>query len=222
MSGELKKLIIEAYKDPKFQNKDSISYTALFNPATYKIKYEVEISKAQGIGTSDSAQKFQKIKPQDLSLEFIVDGTGVSGSKEDVEKQVTNFLKTTYEYKGDEHRPRFVKLVWGALLFKGLLKSADVSYTLFKPDGSPLRAKISAAFTGFIEDEKRAAKEKNNSPDLTHYRTVKEGDTLPLMAYEIYKDPKYYLQVAKVNQLKNFRNLTVGEQLFFPPISTKT
>jgi len=74
-------------------------------------------------------------------------------------------------------------------------------------------------FKSSIEEEKRASRENNSSPDLTHVRKVKAGDTLPLMCYRIYGDPKYYIQVAKVNGINNFRKLTAGTDIFFPPIS---
>jgi nucleoid-associated protein YgaU len=52
-------------------------------------------------------------------------------------------------------------------------------------------------------------------------RIVKEGDTLPSMVYKIYGDYKYYLEVAKVNGLNDFRNLQPGKQIFFPPFDKK-
>ena len=58
------------------------------------------------------------------------------------------------------------------------------------------------------------------SPDLTHRRVVKEGDTLPLLCREIYGAPAYYLRVAQVNGLDDFRILTPGQELFFPPFDT--
>ena len=73
-------------------------------------------------------------------------------------------------------------------------------------------------FKGFVEDDLRAAKENNKSPDLTHFRIVKAGDTLPLMTYAIYGDSKYYLEVAKANNLINFRKLDAGQRIFFPPL----
>ncbi|HPF52255.1 MAG TPA: hypothetical protein PK335_11805, partial [Draconibacterium sp.] len=81
-----------------------------------------------------------------------------------------------------------------------------------------LRASARAKFKGFIEDNLRVALENNSSPDLTHVRMVNEGDTLPLMTYRIYGDSKYYLEVARVNKLTNFRKLKVGQKIFFPPI----
>jgi nucleoid-associated protein YgaU len=49
-------------------------------------------------------------------------------------------------------------------------------------------------------------------------RKIKFGDTLPLMCYRIYGDPKYYLQVAEANGLDNFRRLKPGTDIFFPPL----
>jgi nucleoid-associated protein YgaU len=48
---------------------------------------------------------------------------------------------------------------------------------------------------------------------------VRAGDTLPLLCYQVYEDPSYYLQVAKANNLSNFRKLEQGTELFFPPIA---
>ena len=91
-------------------------------------------------------------------------------------------------------------------------------FVLFSPEGVPLRAVVTASFKGVVEDSLRVARENNNSPDLTHVRIVKEGDTLPLMTFKIYGDSKYYLQVAAANNLTNFRRLQPGQQIIFPPI----
>ncbi len=219
--GELKKLLIEAYKDAEYNTKDSSEFSAMFNPDQYSIKYEIESDDSSGSGTSGSPQTFKKLKPQDLALNFTIDGTGASGIKEDVSAKVKSFLDVAYEYKGDEHKPRYLKIIWGTLIFKCVLKTANVSYSLFSSDGTPIRAKIAASFSGCIEDKLRAAQEDSNSPDLTHLRTVIEGETLPLMCYRIYGDSKYYLQVAKSNQLNNYRKLEAGQQLYFPPLTNK-
>jgi nucleoid-associated protein YgaU len=48
---------------------------------------------------------------------------------------------------------------------------------------------------------------------------VKSGDTLPLLAKEIYGSSEYYLRVAEVNGIDDFRNLTPGQQIIFPPLA---
>jgi hypothetical protein len=40
---------------------------------------------------------------------------------------------------------------------------------------------------------------------------------LPLMTKNIYKDQKFYIDVAAYNELDGFRNIQTGIKLFFPP-----
>ncbi len=218
-NGKLEKLLIKAFKDADFSEEEG-EFTVMFNPESYSVKYEVESDLSQAFGTSATAPSFSNMKPQELTLDILIDGTGVASDEEvDVQQQVDNFLEKTYEYRGDEHKPRYLKVLWGTLVLKSILKMAEVRYTLFKPGGIPLRAVITATFFGSLSDEYRVAREDSGSPDITHQRTVMEGDTLPLMAHRIYGDPKYYLQVADINGITNFRNIKPGDQILFPPLS---
>lgn len=224
MSGELTKLKIMGYKDERFSQEIADGeFNTLMNPETYRIRYEVSQNQNQAQGTSSTAPRFNKTLPEDLQLDFVFDRSGVIkgfadengvGIIDDIEK----FKKIVLDYNGNQHKPNYLVISWGSLLFKGSLKDMEITYKLFKPDGTPIRANIHATFKGFIEDNLRVARENNNSPDLTHIRMVGEGDTLPLMTFRIYGDSKYYLEVAKANKLVNFRKLTPGQQIFFPPI----
>lgn len=235
MSGELVKLQIKAYSDEQFNNEVANGeFRTLLNPEKYVFKYKVEQNNQQASGTSSSAPRYNRTPPEDLDLEFIFDRTGVllnygdpSTASDDhlsvdegvgIADDVDQFKRVVFDYNGDEHRPNYLIITWGALLFKGVLTEMDITFKLFKSDGTPLRATATAKFKGFIEDNLRVALENNNSPDLTHVRVVTEGDTLPLMTFRIYGDSKYYLEVAKVNKITNFRKLRVGQQIFFPPI----
>jgi hypothetical protein len=217
MLGELKKLKIEAFKEIDYQTKAD-EFIVMFNPASYSQKYEVDYEESQGQGTTGSTQKFGKIKPQEYSFEFIFDGTGASSEKKDVTDEIERFLKVTGKIDSDIHRPFYLQISWGSLISRCVLRSADITYNLFKPDGYPLRAKVNATFAENIDDELRTAEEGKNSPDLTHYRVVKEGDTLPIMTYRIYGDLSYYVDVAKINKLDNFKRLEAGTRLRFPPL----
>ena len=52
-----------------------------------------------------------------------------------------------------------------------------------------------------------------------NFRTVKSGDTLPLLCKEIYGSSAYYLRVAADNELDDFRHLVPGQTLYFKPLS---
>ena len=222
MESELKKLKIEAFSDVECNTKAD-EFEVMFNPSAYSQKYEVEYDEGQGQGTTGSNQKYGRVKPQEYTFEFIFDGTGASGVLIDVFEEVDRFLTVAGKQDSEIHRPFYLKITWGTLLSKCILKSADINYNLFKPDGTPLRAKVNAVFTENIDDTLRTAKEGKTSPDMTHYVTVVGGDTLPLLCYKIYGESGYYLDVAEANGLKNFRKLDDGTILQFPPLkSTKT
>lgn len=218
MSGELKKMIIEAYREEDYSGSVAESFEVMFNPNTYTQKYDIKYEARQGQGDTGSPQIFGSIAPQEYSFEFLFDGTGAVVAELDVHTAVDRFLTVTGKHDGDIHRPLYLKLSWGALISKCVLKSAEVTYTLFKSDGYPLRAKVKALFSENVEDTLRVAEERKNSPDLTHVYSVVQGDHLSLLAHKFYGDASRYLQVAEYNNLNNYRMLKPGQILAFPPI----
>lgn len=249
MSGELKKLKIKAVDedgDIVVKEGKEMIYIALVNPDTYKITHQVVYnSGCPPQGSSGQELQYSHTNPANLQFDFLFDSTGVipkpleglagalSGipiagaiagalsdqPKYDILDEIETFKKIVLNYDGDIHEPRKVQLVWGTLFFEARLTSLDFNYKLFNPDGSPVRVVATANFRGTVDDDLRFVLENKQSPDVTHIRKVKEGDTLPLMTYKIYGDASFYLEVARVNKLVNFRNLTPGDEIYFPPLN---
>ncbi len=221
MAENVTKMKIISYSDAERTNTDK-EMNVQVNPSGYTSRINVGYSQTQAPGTTAILPQFSKIEPQRISFELLFDSTGViNGVKDEsngVEGLLDEFRKVILEYKGDTHSPRFLSIFWGTLKFDCVLESLDISYKLFRSDGLPLRAVAHATFLGAIDDSKRVAKENASSPDLTHVRTVQDGDTLPLMTYRIYGDSRYYIEVAKANGLTDFRNLSTGQKIIFPPI----
>ncbi|HSN67580.1 MAG TPA: hypothetical protein VLS94_13140 [Fusibacter sp.] len=224
----LEKMLILAFADSKKAEdggmkeiKAQDKFEALINPETYTQSYKLSFSKkSQGHGTSGQQLKYEYTEPEEISFEFLFDNTGIIDAKpkDSIVEDIERFKQLLIGYKGDAHEPRHFKLVWGNFLFKGRVTELSIAYKLFKPDGTPIRATAKVTFKSSIEEIKRAAKEDKTSPDLTHQRKVKAGDTLPLMCHRIYGDPKYYFDVARANGLSNFRSLKPGTNLIFPPL----
>lgn len=216
--GTLEKLLIKAYESADYSGSPTGQFESFVNPNEITMGYEMEYDAAQGSGTTGSRMNFKKVKPGDLSLTFFIDGTGANGHRVDVQELVEKF-QTVTGYNGSIHRPNYLKVTWGTLQVKRcVLKSASIVYKLFRPDGVPLRAVITATFTDSTDDQTRVALAQDQSPDLTHVRLVKVGDTLPGMCFTIYGDPSYYLEVAQVNGIDNFPKLIPGTRIFFPPL----
>ncbi|MBC6989581.1 MULTISPECIES: CIS tube protein [Hymenobacter] len=232
--GKLEKLLILGFKDSKEAEKGGIPeaiqndayFEALINPETYTLDYKLKFSESgQGQGTSGKQLKYEYTEPEEITFEFLFDNTGIIDGqpRENIADDLKRLKQILIEYKGDSHEPRHFKLVWGQnSIFKGRVTELSITYKLFNPDGSPIRAVARVKFKSSIEEQIRAAKEDKKSPDLTHIRQVKAGDTLPLLCYRIYGDARYYLQVAAANGLGNFRYLKPGQDLVFPPIDKTT
>ena len=217
----LVKLKILGFKDPACKGFASDSIYAFINPSAYERSLTVDYNQDQTIGASASTQSFKSMGQSDLKLTFFVDGTGVvklpAGIK-DVEEYIKKFTDLVTKYQGVIHRPYYLLIVWGSLKFTGVCSKVDIKSSLFSPDGKPLRATIDITITQSKDYKTKTQEGANSSPDLTHLRTVNAGDTLPLMAYRIYGDSSYYIQVAKANNLNSFLDIKPGDQIYFPPI----
>jgi hypothetical protein len=216
--GELTKMKIVAFKDPDFSSKLG-EYDVLVNPENYKQKNEQQYSTTDT--TNGSSAQTAKYKGGGSGLFEIVlffDGTGVI-TKDKVADQVKKVKDLIYKYNGDIHEPNYLRVYWGTQsLFQGRLKSWNVNYTMLDMDGSPLRAEATAILIASVSAKKKALEEKKNSSDLTHVRTVLDGDNLPLMCYRIYGDSSYYIKVAQHNNITNFRAIKPGDVITFPPV----
>jgi len=225
MTGKLEKMLILAFErenEVAAGNKDNAKshFEALINPESYNIDYKIKTNEAQGHGTSAANTRYEFTKPEELSFEFLFDNTGIIDDKprENVFDSVKNFRELLTGYQGSSHEPFHLKLVWGTLIFKGRATEVSINYKLFNANGEPIRAIVKVKFKGSIEEKLRIAKENKSSPDLTHERIIKAGDTLPLMCQRIYGEARRYVQVAEYNGLTNFRSLLPGQRLLFPPI----
>ena len=225
-TGKLEKMLILAFDSAKDAERGGTveakaRFEALINPETYTLEYKVKTADGQGQGTKGAQIKFEYTLPEELTFDFLFDNTGLIDGKpkpDGVFEDVDAFRKLLTEYQGKSHEPYHLKLVWGNLIFKGRAIEVGITYKLFNPDGQPIRALVRVKFKGSIEEEKRAAQQDPQSPDLTQLRTVRPGDTLPFMCFQVYGDPRHYLLVAEFNRLDDFRSLNVGDRIQFPPL----
>lgn len=196
------------------------SLEAMINPAGYSTTYNAEYKPSEEMGSSETTQIYKGAGPSSLNLDLLVDGTGVLPIPEGltVDGYIKKLTDLVYTYQGDRHRPNFLKITWGSVLFNGMCNSFTTNYKLFNADGSSLRAEIKLSLLKSIDFSTKNKKKANQSPDMTHIRTVKAGDTLPVMVYRIYGDPSYYMEIARINGLNSVHAIRPGDQLYFPPL----
>lgn len=239
ITGKLEKLIIMGFDSDSDAKNGSFSsakpenrLTAYINPEEYKLNYKVKYDcQPAAPGSDGKQQKLFRIEASELSVRFLFDDTGIidgdiknilNKPNSGVFDKVKEFRDLLIKYHGDIHKTKSLVVVWGNMIFQGYVADLSIEYKLFNSNGEPIRAIANVKFVGSISEDKQEAKAKKSSPDLTHILRVKAGDTLPLMCKKVYGDPKYYLQVAEVNRLGNFRQLQPGMELVFPPIDKTT
>lgn len=199
---------------------DFSSKKVTINPASYNRSFEAVTRNSNCNKTADGQQATQKIVDftEKIDFELWFDSTGAIPGSRDVAEDIEWLRENLSQYDGDIHSTRFVRLSWGGLQFEGQLKNMTVNYLYFNRNGDPLRAKATLNFEELVDQKVQARKKNPKSPDLTHVRTIRDGDTLPLLCYEIYNNPAYYIQVAEANGLSNFTNIQAGQIIYFPPL----
>ncbi len=196
------------------------AFEAMINPSGYSHSSAIVYTETKTSGNSGEEKKYTRTEPEKLEFkQLVLDGTGVVADTESsVREQIALLRQVAYTFSGDQHQAPVVQVSWGPLLFNGRLESLKVEYTLFKPNGEPLRAKLDLKFISFKTNQEIFREADLQSPDLTHLVEVRAGDTLPLLCQRIYKDSSYYQAVARFNGLRQFRALIPGQVLRFPPL----
>lgn len=226
---KLEKLCIEAYLDVQRKRPaDPPRMEVMFNPTTYQRSHAVtyDNGQRQGINQQGRPSRYAYTPPGELSLKLVFDGTGVNQiglerllKPPSVKKDIQTFEKLCLRMNGSIHQPQFLVVRWGDFSFPGRLQQLDISYTLFDEAGDPLRAELQVRFVEDQANTTTALGAAKSSPDLTHVRIVKAGDTLPLLCQAIYGSAAHYLMVAGHNALDDFRQLQPGQRLLFPPLA---
>lgn len=192
-------------------------FVAMFNPENMSEGSNPQYNDAQAFGTEGAQQRYNHTPPGHFNFEFLIDGTGASGDKREVIAEV-ELLKQTVKLRGDQHRPSFLLFVYGAFIKTGVMVNMSIQYTMFRSNGTPLRAKINLSCREHTPQVLNLLESNFLSPDLTRRHTVKEGESLPRLCNAFYDSPRLYIEVARANGKTNIRKLEAGEEIVFPPI----
>jgi hypothetical protein len=198
-------------------------YELIINPSEFTHQRTINYSTKRSLGESANPVRFDSISPEIVSFSVVFDGTGLVSADQltppvSVDDQIQALTGLIYKVNGETHEPNHIKLTWGSSIFFVRLQSMSTNYTLFKPSGEPLRAKSNLVFKEFVGKKHEALSVSRSSPDLSHSVEVRDGDTLPMLCKRIYGDSRYYPDVARFNGLREFRQLTPGLRLHFPPL----
>jgi len=165
------------------------------------------------------------------SLELFFDTTdqnpaGLFKSNRDVRRYTNDLLGLTLakESSGttgqtnDVVPPPPVRFYWGEFsLFTAVVESVEITFTMFDPDGTPVRAIAQTGFVEWVEEAKGQNPTTRTEPRKTWI--VQQGQTLHQIAQAEYGHPSHWRHLADSNDLLNPLKLEPGQVLILPPLS---
>ena len=187
-------------------------------------------------GLNQPVTQFIRGDAETLTLNLFLDSThtGMGPNAESVTAKAETLAKLV-AVQGDLHRPPLVQLVWGEDFpspnwnatsgqslpeFTAIVTSVNRSFTLFAPNGKPLRATVTLTLKRYATVSQQLDAINFQSADHTRLHIVTEGETLPLIAQDAYDDAAQWRLIADHNRLTDVRSLMPGQVLELPPLPT--
>lgn len=213
------KMSITSYTDENFRSESHSALELPVNPAKVKLTKGILYAENKQLGSLNGSNAYVRYQPETLYFECLFDMTNAMEDDDEtkpVHDMVDELEQRLYDYNTEAHRPSFVKVEYGDITFFGQLKTLNTEYTLFDPDGIPLRAELKVTLTGYCSQKEEKLRFSKRSPDVSRLVTLKEGQTLAALCNEIYGDPLLVDQVARFNNLNGYRDIPAGTEILMP------
>lgn len=209
---------------------------AQFNPTELQFQKSAQIAEIAIPGLDSPLLQFVRLQNEKITLEFFFDTTDTG--MDDAAKSVTLLTDPFYELlkiDSDAHAPPRVIFGWGKAFpgggigdkkqvrhdFRCVVESCAQHFTLFAPNGTPLRAKLNVSLREYKTLEDQVAQLNLMSADVTKSYVVKTGDTLPKIAYQAYSDPTAWRAIATANEILDPTVLEPGTVLALPAVTLR-
>jgi hypothetical protein len=188
--------------------------SVLFNPTDLAVDQGSHYAVMPVPGLSMPILQYIRGESDVLQLELFLDkvdlGTDVQTDLQDLE----NFMLIDPGL----HAPPVVQFVWADFSFTGVITSLRRKMTLFSEDGRILRARVTLSLRSYKAAEVQLRELKRSSPDRTHVRVLREGETLAHIANAVYGDPRMWRPIALANDIDRPRFIAPGTPLRIPAL----
>jgi hypothetical protein len=191
--------------------------TVQFNPTDYTIDHGVRYAEMPVNGLSMPILQFLRGEADFLNLELFLDGTDARGNVHGQLKDLRKFIQIDSKL----HAPPVCRFAWGPSSlnsFVGVVVSLREKFTLFNEDGSIARARVNVTFKSYKSAEVQRRELSLSSPDRTHIRVLRQGETLAHIAQEAYGDARAWRPIAEANGITRPRFVAPGTPLKVPAL----
>jgi hypothetical protein len=206
-----------------------------YNPTELSFDKGVQLAEITIPGLDSPLQQFVRGQAEKLSLELFFDSTddGMSTGARSVTEDTDKIYALT-RIEPASHAPPQVSFVWGKSVpgrflpsasgnhrresFRGLVENVKQRFTLFSPEGVPLRATVTLSIREFVPLHEQLTRANKQSPDKTHAHVLRERETLAHVAAGYYLRPQLWRPIATDNAIDDPRRLSPGGLLRVPAL----
>jgi Contractile injection system tube protein/LysM domain len=219
--------LAKAYILPLEGREKNNKVACLFNPKEYTFSKQNNWQRTNQSKTDAPSLEFSGGQPTSLKIQLLFDtyhkAKGV-GSVEDVRVHTGRLWGLMLidpelkDPKSKSGRPPKVRFMWGQTwTFDAVISSISQQFTMFMPDGLPVRATLDVSFEQ-LRDENQLKAQNPSSGGIGGERlwTVRDGDSLERIAFETLGDATQWRQIADANRLTSIRRLAPGQVLVIP------
>jgi nucleoid-associated protein YgaU len=148
--------------------------------------------------------------------------SGVEPGYDDVRQYTDKLLALTLfnpnETDPKKKRPPLCQFSWGKILsFTMIVESATVTFELFLPDGTPVRARVKLGLKQYKDEKLYLRQNPTSRSEVYNTWVVQAGERLDWIAYQAYGDPSLWRLIAQANSLTDPLDLHSGQILKIVP-----
>jgi nucleoid-associated protein YgaU len=198
-----------------------------FNPTDYTLTQAIEVPSSPTPAKEGGQQQYNGTAALTFKANLFFDA--FSELEGDVTPKITtllNWMKPTGKSGSDgRHSPPLVQFVWGGNpqldQLHGFITNLDVKYTLFRKDGTPVRADVTITIKNQV-DPKTGQNPTSRAARSRRVHQLVEGDTLQSVAYKELGKAAHWRSIAELNGIDDPMRLATGTVLLIPTVADAT
>jgi LysM repeat protein len=200
------------------EGREDSTLTVLYNPEEYTVSKDNNFA-VQGVpGRNSPVVQFVNGNQRTLEVELFCDTWDTASQvKSDVRHQtrpITDLMRIDSEL----HAPPILIVTMASLRLRCVLSRVSEQYTMFLPDGMPVRARLTCSFLEVVDPEQDAKEANLLTSDFSKVHVVARGDSLSSIAASRYEDPRKWRPIALANGIANPLPIAVGQTVQIPPL----
>jgi len=206
-----------------------------FNPKELSFRKSNQLAEINIPGLDSPLLQFVRGQNETLNLELFFDSTdqGMGSNATSVTVQ-SDRIYELMKIEPGRHAPPVCEFIWNDKFpggdlsshvgnqrrngFKCLVEKVDQKFTLFSPEGVPLRVTLTVTLREYKTLDEQLVQLNLNSPDRTQAHVIQRGETLSAIAATHYQRAGEWRRVAEENGVEDPRRIEPGRFLTVPPI----